>query len=429
MVAEMEDDPMRVGSLFSGIGGMDLGLERAGMEIAWQVEIDPWCQRVLAKHWPDVPCFGDVKELNANGLPPVDVLAGGFPCQPVSNAGKGKAQEDERWLWPEFARIIRAVRPRFVFVENVPGLTNRGLDLVLGSLAALGFDAEWTSLSAAAFGAPHIRDRIVIVAHANGERQLEQGRTVSEIGRRSGNSGETLAHPQVFTERAGFCPDQSTEEWWGRLSDSGCSTSQWSVEPSVGRSLDGFSAWLDRSGQLSEAHELVCAHANAEKGRPTEVLRELRHRTAANLEGWAAGGPWHISPAEVLLAFLCKLPSRNSSGDIPLASEETSETGVRSVRANESTPRSSLRRKPREQRPEQSSDSLHALSQLLARLAESAWIAYRRSDASPSLGWESGIARVANGIPSRLERLRGLGNAIVPQLAEFVGRRIMEVAA
>jgi len=144
-------DILSVGSLFSGIGGIDLGLERAGMKIAWQVEIDEFCLKVLRKHWPEVPKYGDIRKIDPKELEPVDLIAGGFPCQPVSIAGKKLAQKDERWLWPEFARIIRMVRPKYVLVENVPGLLIRGMGNVLGNLAALGYDAEWFVLPASTF--------------------------------------------------------------------------------------------------------------------------------------------------------------------------------------------------------------------------------------------------------------------------------------
>lgn len=120
---------MRVGSLFSGIGGLDLGLERAGMEIIWQVENDPYARKVLRNHWPNTELYGDIHEIEDFGLlPRVDLICGGFPCQPVSTSGRQKAQEDERWLWPKFAKAICQHRPRWVLVENVPGLlsTNNG---------------------------------------------------------------------------------------------------------------------------------------------------------------------------------------------------------------------------------------------------------------------------------------------------------------
>ena len=158
---------MRFGSLFSGVGGFDLGLERAGHECVWQVEIDPFCRRVLEKHWPDVPKYKDVRDVKGGEVAEVDFLCGGFPCQPVSLAGKGLADLDDRWLWPEFARLVREIRPRYVVVENVPGLLVRGMGDVLGDLASLGYDAEWDCLPAATFGAPQRRDRVFIVAYPN----------------------------------------------------------------------------------------------------------------------------------------------------------------------------------------------------------------------------------------------------------------------
>jgi DNA (cytosine-5)-methyltransferase 1 len=156
-----------VGSLFSGIGGLDLGLERAGWTVRWQVENDPFCQRVLAKHWPDVPRYGDIRTLTGDELERVDLIAGGFPCQPVSHAGNRLVQSDARWLWPEFARLIRVVRPRLMLAENVPGLLSAGFGDVLRGLAGMGFDAEWGVLSACSVGAPHVRRRVFIVADAH----------------------------------------------------------------------------------------------------------------------------------------------------------------------------------------------------------------------------------------------------------------------
>ena len=160
---------MKVGSLFAGIGGLELGLERAGMEVVWQVEIDDFCNRVLEKHWPDVKRYRDVREVGKHNLEPVDLICGGFPCQPVSKAGKGMGQEDERWLWPEFSRVVGEIRPRFVLMENVPALLVRGMGDILGDMAAIGFDAEWDCLPAGAFGARHKRDRTFLVAHPTGD--------------------------------------------------------------------------------------------------------------------------------------------------------------------------------------------------------------------------------------------------------------------
>lgn len=162
---------MTFGSLFSGIGGMDLGLERAGMECRWQVEIDPFCQKVLAKHWPEVKRYGDIRSVASQQLEAVDVIAGGFPCQDVSHAGQRAGIDGARsGLWSHMFRLIYGTKPRFVLVENVTGLLDRGVERVLRDLAGIGFDAEWTMLSACAFGAPHPRERVFILAYPASER-------------------------------------------------------------------------------------------------------------------------------------------------------------------------------------------------------------------------------------------------------------------
>lgn len=165
---------MKVLDLFSGIGGFSLGLERAGMKTVAFCEIDPYCRRVLAKHWPEIPIYDDVCTLTAERLASdgisVDLICGGFPCQDISFAGNGAGLAGERsGLWREYARIIGEVRPRFIIVENVAALLHRGLGDVLGDLAALRYDAEWEVLSACECGAPHTRHRMFLVAYANGK--------------------------------------------------------------------------------------------------------------------------------------------------------------------------------------------------------------------------------------------------------------------
>lgn len=159
------------GSLFAGIGGFDLGFERAGMKCVWQVEIDGICQRILAQHWPHVRRWDDIRTFTPSCLESthVDVVCGGFPCQDLSCAGLKEGIDGLRsGLWREFARVLRDLLPAYAVVENVAALTLRGLDRVLGDLAALGYAAEWARLSAAHAGAPHLRRRIFIVAHSRG---------------------------------------------------------------------------------------------------------------------------------------------------------------------------------------------------------------------------------------------------------------------
>lgn len=166
------------GSLFSGIGGLDLGLERANMVCQWQVENEEFCKKVLAKHWPDVARYGDVRTVGKHNLQQVDLIAGGMPCQPHSLAGERKASADERNLWPEFYRIICELRPTWVLVENVVGLLSSEsggfFSGVLRDLAQARYDAEWFCLRASDFGAPHQRERVFIVAHTSSCRLEEQ---------------------------------------------------------------------------------------------------------------------------------------------------------------------------------------------------------------------------------------------------------------
>jgi DNA (cytosine-5)-methyltransferase 1 len=175
---------MRFISLFAGIGGIDLGLERAGWRCVAQVEIDPYCRAVLAKHWPDVPRFGDISGVSVRDLPATDALVGGFPCQPVSVAGSRKGHADERWLWPEFYRLVREVRPRWVVAENVPGLRTLGADGVIQDLESCGYAVWPLVVGADDVGAPHRRKRVFVVAHRDGEglegRRVGPGSSGSE---------------------------------------------------------------------------------------------------------------------------------------------------------------------------------------------------------------------------------------------------------
>lgn len=212
-----------VGSLFAGVGGFDLGLERAGFDIKWQIEINPFCQRVLKKHWPDARLFASVKTVNLDDLERVDVLCGGFPCQPVSISGARRGSNDDRWLWPDFGRFIRILRPGYVFIENTPGLyTIENGELfrgILKDLADCGYDAEWDCISAAKFGAPHKRERVWIIAYSNTEHGEELRRDCTVL-------------PEVI--------------------DTGCFV-RWSDASRVARADDGVSYRVDRNKALGNA--------------------------------------------------------------------------------------------------------------------------------------------------------------------------------
>lgn len=169
---------LTVRELFAGIGGIGLGFEMAGRyRVVWQVENDEYCNKVLEKHWPKVRRFGDIRECTGKELGYADVITGGFPCQDISNAGKRKGIRGSRSsLWSEMARLVGEIRPRYVLVENVAALLRRGIHIVLGDLASLGYDAEWDCIPAAAVGAHHRRDRVFIVAYPNHNRPHREGR-------------------------------------------------------------------------------------------------------------------------------------------------------------------------------------------------------------------------------------------------------------
>ena len=238
------------GELFAGIGGFSLGLERAGMDCKWQVEIDDYARRVLQKHWPDVRRHDDVRTFPPTGDDySVDVICGGFPCQDISVAGKGAGLAGARsGLWYEFARIIGELRPRYIIVENVAALLSRGMETVLGDLSTLGYDAEWHVIPASAVGAPHRRDRVWIVAYAVSERDAVR------------RDGETMP-PALACWR---CDAR------GSVSDCGAGCSQkprqaasdakgaairpwWQTEPAVGRVVNGVPHRVDRLRCLGNA--------------------------------------------------------------------------------------------------------------------------------------------------------------------------------
>jgi DNA (cytosine-5)-methyltransferase 1 len=209
-------------SLFSGIGGLDLGLERAGMTVVGQVEIDSFCRSVLARHWPDVPLHDDVRTCVAwwrsEKRPDVDLVSAGFPCQPVSDTGYKLVAGDERWLWPATAIVVRALRPSWLLLENVRGLLHRGFHDVLADLARCGYDAEWDCVPASAFGAPHRRDRLFVVAYPDGQRRDGRPRIFGAAGR------------SQSSDRGG-----------------------WPAEPDVGRVAHGVPAAVDRLRSLGNA--------------------------------------------------------------------------------------------------------------------------------------------------------------------------------
>lgn len=258
--------PYNLLDLFSGIGGFSLGLERTGgFKTVAFCEIEPYPCQVLKKHWPEVPIYGDIRELTADRLAAdgiaVDAICGGFPCQDISTAGKGAGIEGERsGLWREYARLIGELRPKYVFVENVSALLSRGLDRVLGDLASLGYDAEWHCIPASAVGAPHRRDRLWIVAYPmcrgrregnlfrprNDEQKIGEGWSALPV---QSNPSSTFMAYSNSAQRQGKRLTKRILEEYAITRGHGW----WEIEPDVGRVAYGVSAWSHRLKALGNA--------------------------------------------------------------------------------------------------------------------------------------------------------------------------------
>lgn len=301
---------MKVGSLFSGIGGLELGLERTGgFQTIWFCENEPYASAVLKKHWPGIPNLGDITKVDWNGVEKPDMLAGGFPCQDISIAGKGKGiREGTRsGLWFEYARAIRTLRPRYALIENVPMLAKRGLDIVLADLAEMGYDAEWFTLSAAEAGAWHRRERLFILAHPH------------KSGCVHGQAEIQPAEARVDAQREPVPKSQD-------VPDSKSFGRQWDGNARTGG--DGF----EDSDKIPDSPCLGVERRGAYREQVSRIQaleRISRRHRAANQRGiWAA---------------------------------------------------------------------------------------------------EPGVGRVADGVPDRIHRIKCLGNAVVPQVAETIGRWILEV--
>ena len=293
---------MTVGSLFAGIGGIELGLEQSGgFQTKWQVEKDPYALKILARHWPDAWRFRDVRYFlggkrwrRCRAAWHVDLVCGGFPCQDLSNAGRRAGIGGARsGLWSEFARVLRLLRPRYVIVENVPALAIRGIERVVGDLAELGYSAEWDLIPAAALGAPHRRWRMWIVAYAPAVQ-----RASVERGESNGAAQFLAAHPDSDGEqqsegnqqrsgrrpgngRAETSPHANGQRRQGRRPRGGQAPSQREVQDMVSRDRGSNSAHAD-SRRREVSLEI----------QPRQRHAHQRGQDAADAQGRFSGPGW-----------------------------------------------------------------------------------------------------------------------------------------
>ncbi len=462
---------MKVGSLFAGIGGFDLGLQRAGMEIVWQVETDDYCNKVLAKHWPEVKRYGDIRRLHGvtahakrlgwkkgarkriqskkqitegqnsvnlcqetlqeaceNCLPPVDLICGGFPCQPFSVAGRRKGKADDRYLWPEMFRIISEIRPRWVLGENVAGIksmvfpnseTEMGnqtnfsqseileysniLSGILNDLERIGYSVQTFCIPACGVGAPHRRDRIWIVAYSEHNRCKRENLSIS-VGKSFEESVDIASYSKIVVQPECMEPTKRVEERMqsqkqiaeGQNLKNVCPETQnmfrsfWTsdravIESNVGRGPDGFPVWLYRHCGRGLSY--------TESLRRTEVLRKLWTEDISKKIWLAVRRLERMEKAEVLFAFAYKYEKNPDQARLLLENQKAFGDFVQSIAGEQFSEHSDLN-------------------------SEAPWMI---------ASWEDGIPRVTKRIKNRVDRLRCLGNAVVPQIVEVIGRAIMEV--
>lgn len=257
----MRERPLRIGAVCSGIGGLEKGLEAAGLgRVAWQVEIDPFCRRVLRKHWPRARQWGDLRTFPGWGA---EVMCGGIPCQPYSKAGLQLAAEDPRDLLEPFVQTVDVVRPRVVVLEEVEQFLVHGLGRLLRGFSSIGYDAQWDCIPAAAIGAPHVRDRVFVVAYPNRGGQLDrqprifpgETRFPAQFEPVSSRSTMAYADSQGSTQHQGGSAHGFVDRG-ARVGRDGRPKGRrdlWGPEPAVARVVDGFPGRVDRCKALGNA--------------------------------------------------------------------------------------------------------------------------------------------------------------------------------
>ena len=408
---------MRVGSLFSGIGGLEYGLERSGLSTSseWMIEMDDFCCSILEKNFPNALVINDkVENIDPLDLPKIDILTAGFPCQPVSTAGSRKGVMDERWLWDEVWRFIDVLRPRYFILENVPGLftANKGeaFERVIKDIAqSRSYRFEWQIISARSVGAAHLRKRFFGVGTlgntehngllttekrgSSGERIISwrQGEKVQEnINRefeRESKDNSILNSKSKSSNETDQSPSTISQSWETRLNIGAgyrgeqSRTDRQKAELWMGNTPYGFSRWMARLG-------LTNVWSSHIEPFPTPASRDWKDTYDSNTD-----------PNTIVAGVAAHKKTMPRNVFYRLKQQEEYPTP------------SSSEHKYRLKGNSQASKNLEARS--------------RRGELNADYDvWEQGMPRSAGDYPKRKEKLMALGNAVVPQCAELVGRMI-----
>ena len=409
---------LKILDLFSGLGGFSLGLERTGRykTVAF-CEIDKYCTLLLQKHWKGIKVYNDVKKITkegfeADGIESPDIITGGFPCQPFSVAGKQKGTSDDRHLWPEMFRIIKAFKPRFVIGENVPGIVNIQdgvvFETVCTDLESQGYEVQPFNIPAAAVGAPHQRKRIWIIATladsvSNDERREisrsdeEKGRVQEEHRSKDSASGIFSRTSEIRKSNNGYEAMENS----GRTLQQGSSIRE-KNEDEVGKENANQH---QRSSSSSESNV-----ANADTRLSDGQKKELQSRGQASISSREGEN-------------VANAKSISSDGrEIGQHSEESREKRKIGIEVGGVS-------SDRQKLANTDSERLERLGQSRSQFNEtsSSTSSSEERQGQVGQGWwefEPNVGRVAHGVPGRVHRLKALGNSIVPQIAEEIARAI-----
>ena len=413
---------LKILDLFSGLGGFSLGLERTGRykTVAF-CEIDKYCTLLLQKHWKGVKIYNDVKKITkegfeADGIESPDIITGGFPCQPFSVAGKQKGTSDDRHLWPEMFRIIKAFKPRFVIGENVPGIVNIQdgvvFETVCTDLESQGYEVQPFNIPAAAVGAPHQRKRIWIIATladsvSNDERREisrsdeEKGRVQEEHRSKDSASGIFSGTSEIRKSNNGYEAMENS----GRTLQQGSSIRE-KNEDEVGKENANQH---QRSSSSSESN-VADSNSRLSDGQKKE-LQSRGQASISSREGENVANAKSIS---------------SNGREIGQHSEESREKGKIGIEVGGVS-------SDRQKLANTDSERLEGLGQSRSQFNEtsSSTSSSEERQGQVGQGWwefEPNVGRVAHGVPGRVHRLKALGNSIVPQIAEEIGRAIIKAA-